>query len=138
LFKNKNMGNYSSQTENVSVCNDEQTLTVSPSQLAAVCGLLSRAQVEVVATSVPHLTKDRTMIWLKQSENLRALIAAGALGDDVETTPYISKGTKVTSLEQHTTVIGMQAYCAKMVAEGIDVVGCSAMTNLGNKKIYHN
>jgi hypothetical protein len=76
-------------------------------------------------------------MWVKSSENLKALIAAGALGEDVEPSPYVSKGSKVTSLEDNTTVIGMKDYCAKMTSEGIDVVACSSLAELGNKKIYH-
>lgn len=131
------MGNNSSRTQNLTVSEEEQTLSVSPHQLAAVCSMLARAQVQVIATSVPNISTERSTMWVKSSENLKALIAAGALGEDVEPSPYVSKGSKVTSLEDNTTVIGMKDYCAKMLSEGIDVVACSSLAELGNKKIYH-
>jgi hypothetical protein len=115
----------------------EQTLRVTPSQILQVCMTLARAQIEVVATSVPAKSKEHAIIWVKHNDQLNAILESGGLGDDVEPVSYLSKGTKVTTLDDNTTAIDMLQRCEEMANEGIDVRACSSMASLGQKFIYH-
>jgi hypothetical protein len=117
--------------------NQEQTLTVSPSELLQVCMALARAQIEVVATSTPAKSYEQATIWVKRTQNLDAMVESGALGDDVKPTPYTSKGSKVTTLDDNTTAVTMLQRCEEMQSAGTDVTACSSLATLGRKKIYH-
>ena len=116
----------------------EQTLTVTPSELLQVCMTLYRAQIEVVATSAPAKSYEQATIWVKHSESLDAMLESSALGEDVKPTPYVSKGKKVTTLDDNTTAVMMLQTCEEMQAAGTDVKACSGLATLGTKRIYHS
>jgi hypothetical protein len=129
----------SSSTQNVSQdTSQEQTLTVTPSELLQVCMALARANVEVVATSAPSKSYEQATIWVRKTDNLDAMVESGALGEDVKPTPYTSKGVKVTVLDNNTTAVAMLQRCEEMTAAGTNVTACSSLAALGTKKIYHN
>lgn len=132
------MGASQSSTQNVnSDTSHEQTLAVTPSELLQVCMALSRANIEVIATSPPSKSREQATIWVRRTDNLDAMVESGALGDEVHPTPYFSKGNKVTTLDPNTTAVTMLQRCEEMQAAGTNVTGCSSLASLGTKKIYH-
>jgi hypothetical protein len=133
------MGASESSTQKVSDdTNQEQTLSVTPSELLQVCMTLARAHIEVVATSAPAKSYEQATIWVKRTPNLDAMVESGALGDNVHPTPYITKGNKVTTLDDNTTAVTMLQRCDEMRAAGTDVKACSSLAALGTKRIYHS
>lgn len=132
------MGASQSRTQNINGdTSKEQTLMVTPSELLQVCMALSRANIEVIATSAPSKSYEQATIWVRRTDNLDAMVESGALGDDVKPTPYFSKGTKVTTLDDNTTAVAMLQRCDEMTAAGTNVTACSSLSALGTKVIYH-
>ena len=116
----------------------EQTLSVvDPKQLVPVCAALTKAHIEVIATTIPSAKVQEAIIWVRPSAALDALLKSGALGPDVHATAYKKLGLFVSNLDEHTTVLDMLTKCEQMAAEGIDVVACSAATSLAKKQIFH-
>ena len=115
----------------------ERTLCVTPSELLSTCATLTRAQIKVLAaTTPPSHTGERALIWVENSEQLNSMLESGGLGQNVAPFPYTSKGSKVMSLDEHTTVMGMIKKCEEMRKRGYDIVACSNLVALGPKKIY--
>ena len=137
------MGNYFSargdKTQPLSTdISNEKTLCVTPSELVSTCIALGRAQVDVIASSVPDPNDERSFIWVNQSDKLKSLLESGSLGPHLAQYPYISKGTKETILEPPVTAVGLHDKCKCMASKGTKVIATTPMGNLGTeKKIYH-
>lgn len=133
------MGNNNSTNTLDSVPNDERTLSVTPGELVNVCSALSRAQIQVNATSIPDESRrSEGLVWVKDDPDLSTLLQTGILRQHVTPTNYRFKGNKVTSLPNNTTGLGMLEECKKMMKDGKEVLACSSVTELGPKKIYHS
>ena len=112
----------------------ERTLQVSADQLSHICMAMHRAQIEVVATSLPHESSDKAMMWVKSTDAGNALIDSGAMGPSVESHPWTSKGSQIQTIGPQKTALDLVKLCRELKEQGIQVNACSPITKIGGER----